>query len=81
MAKLVRIFGFAVVSMAVACGTSQAGFFNGSINAHFENPVLSGGVYGGGYHNNSSSARYSMEMGLSQPSTGGRTPAHRAPAL
>jgi hypothetical protein len=60
MTRLVRVFGLTVVSMAVVCGSVQAGFFTGSINAHFENPVLSGSVYGGGGYNNTSSAVYSI---------------------
>jgi hypothetical protein len=64
MINLVRVFGLTVVSMAVACGTAQAGFFVGSIDARFENPVLTGAVIqpnGIVYQNfdNTSSAVYS----------------------
>src|SRR4051812_34778999 len=45
MNGLARSFGFAVLALAAAGGSAQAGFFAGAISAHFENPVLSGSVY------------------------------------
>lgn len=60
MFKPMHFLASAVLSMAAACGTAQAGFFTGSINAHFANPVLTGSVYGEGSYNNTSSARYSF---------------------
>jgi hypothetical protein len=63
MVKFVHFFSLAAVLMTLPCRTATADFFIGSINAHFENPVLSGSVYGGGYFNNASSARYSIYAG------------------
>ena len=60
MFKPMHFLASAALSIAAACGTAQAGFFTGSINAHFANPVLAGSVYGEGSYNNTSSARYSF---------------------
>lgn len=61
MIKLARATVLAIVTTALASGTARAEFFIGSINAHFENPVLTGSVYlGGGSFNNTSSARYTI---------------------
>lgn len=56
MAKLMCLLGFAALLWSTASGTAQAGFFTGSINAHFANPVLTGNVIGEGFHNNTNSA-------------------------
>lgn len=68
MTKLVRTFALALLSTAMACGTAHAGFFEGAINAHFENPTLQGAVYSPGgavvkSFDNTSSARYSIYGG------------------
>ena len=65
MTKLVRTFALALLSTAMACGTAHASFFEGSIRASFENPVLQGAVYSPGgavvrSFDNTSSARYSI---------------------
>lgn len=65
MTKLVRTFALALLSTAMACGTAHASFFQGSINARFENPVLQGSIYSPGgavtqSFDNTSSARYTI---------------------
>lgn len=50
--------------LAAACETTEAGFFSGSISAHFENPTLTGNIYNPTtYYDNSSTATYSSPGG------------------
>lgn len=58
MAKLIRLLGFAALLWSTGSGTAQAGFFTGSIEAHFANPVLTGTVLGEGFHDNTNSVVY-----------------------
>jgi len=57
-------FGVAVFCLAFAGKSAQAGFFIGSISAHFENPTLTGAVSNPTtYFNNTNTASYNASGG------------------
>ena len=62
--RVATTLGFATLCLVFACENAKAGFFVGSINAHFENPTLSGNILNPTtYYNNTSSASYSASGG------------------
>ena len=60
MKRHFQVLSVGLIAVLVASNTLEAGFFEGHIVPHFQNPSLQGYVAGSGFYNNTSSARYSI---------------------